>query len=375
MAAAFQRNLSNMAILLLLALAAVHCVQSTFYGNVSYISLEGYVAGTDHQPYQGRIGMIPVMSLASRSKAMERVAAFLNTRERGELGRVESVCAEPMTVRKLACLQVGCICTLAAVALASLYGWRRMPILWWLPPSLTIAILYASCAARYLQALWFPYDLPHMFLFGACCACILTRRCGALIPLFALDVFFRETSLYLIPLCLSLAPRMSRRRVTMLCATMFALWLVIHLPIAYHYRHNVSETGNRIRANLRSLEMPLYWPQIASMLGFLLLPVWMGRRHLSQHSRTFLLWSLPCFAVTAFYGLWIESRVAIEWTIPFALLAAEELNSRFQRQVGMAPAGGSAVMRMPGHPRDPVMPYLPGREKISAGAAIGTTAH
>ena len=327
------RRISNLVITLLLLLASGHCVQSIFYDNVSYISLEGYAAGTDHQPYQGRVGMIPVVRLAGRSTTLARIAAYINARERIEMGRAHEVCAEPMTAQKLACALVGFLCIIAAVAALSLYGWRRMRAMWWLSPSLVLAILYASLAARYLQALWFPYDLPHMFLFGAASICILTRRYWWLLLLFTLDVPFRETSIYLIPLCLSsffpLDPRhRSWRRAFALAGAMLVIWLAIRVPIAHHYSHNVTEMGNRVRANLRNLATPLHWPQIASIIGFLLVPVWMGRRYLSPASRAFLWWSLPCFAVTAYYGLWIESRVAIEWTIPFAALAAEELIAR-----------------------------------------------
>ena len=55
--------------ILLLALAAVHCTLSIFFVNHSYLNLKAYAAGTEKMPYQGRIGMMPVLWLAEKSPA------------------------------------------------------------------------------------------------------------------------------------------------------------------------------------------------------------------------------------------------------------------------------------------------------------------
>ena len=63
---------------------------------------------------------------------------------------------------------------------------------------------------------------------------------------------------------------------------------------------------------------------MASVLGFTLLPIWLSRRRLPANYRIFLWSMLPCLAVTVAFGIWIESRIAIEWSVPCALFAATE---------------------------------------------------
>ena len=75
---------------------------------------------------------------------------------------------------------------------------RRFGALQWLPAVIFLAILYASYAARYEEAYWYPYDLPHMLIFGAACLCFLEGPLWMFFPLFVLDLPMRETSVFLI---------------------------------------------------------------------------------------------------------------------------------------------------------------------------------
>jgi len=146
--------------------------------------------------------------------------------------------------------------------------------------------------------------------------------------------------------------RLKPQRVAFLVIAMGVVWLAIHIPIAQHYAHRHSQAGGRMPRNLENIFSPLHVGQIASALGFLLLPVWLGRGLLRERVRMFLYLSVPCFLVTAYYGIWIETRITLEWTMPFAMLAATECVQAMKRlrlgeihpELAVAPA---LVQRVP----------------------------
>lgn len=316
---------TNLFIWLLLVLASLHCTRCIFYDNVSYVHLDRYAAGTEDNPFQSRVAMVPVLRAANHSRVLTRIANYLEPREREQLGRKVPGSAENESAMKVACIFIGLACILGMVFVLGEYGIRYYGYLWWLAPAIALVMLFTSFAARSEQAYWYPYDLPHMLIFGAACLCILTGRIWWLLAFFVIDIPVRETSIYLIPLSLSMVPwRLKPRQAAYLILAMSVLWLGIHLPIAHHFAHNRSEVGSRLPRNLENIFSPLHIGQIGSALGFLLLPIFLGRRHLAQRARNFLYLSIPCLLVTAYFGIWIETRITIEWTLPFALIAATE---------------------------------------------------
>jgi hypothetical protein len=52
----------------------------------------------------------------------------------------------------------------------------------------------------------------------------------------------------------------------------------------------------------------------------------------------FLWATLPGLAAMVWFGIWSESRVALEWTMPYALLAATECHAAFLRHTPAAAA-------------------------------------
>lgn len=72
-----------------------------------------------------------------------------------------------------------------------------------------LAILYVMYAAYYEKAYWYPWDIPHMLLFGTACLALLEEiHIWLYFPLFLLDVPTRETSVHLLLLA---APVFLRR--------------------------------------------------------------------------------------------------------------------------------------------------------------------
>ena len=307
-------------IVVLLLLAGAHCTLSIFYDNEGWLNLQQYASGSERNPYQERAAMVPLLHWAAKLPPTVRWAHWLEARDR----RIYSDVHVPP--EELVSLIAALASVWLAIGACCLYGRAHMPEFWWLPATIMIAILYASYAARYEHALWFPYDLPHMFLFGAACACLLRGKLWLYLLCFTVDVPMRETSLFLVPLlfCL-LGSRLSFRKLSPWLAASLFLWAAIRLPIMYLYRQNPSEVGNRLVRNLHALTYPADWPTIASSIGFLLIPIWLGRRHLDRSAQAFLWLTLPCLAVSAYFGILIETRIFVEWTIPFALIAATEV--------------------------------------------------
>ena len=165
-------------------------------------------------------------------------------------------------------------------------------------------------------------------------ACVyLKARYGLCFPLFAVDVPMRETSIYLV---LIAAPffveRWNWKRAAAAFVGMSAFWLAVRLIIGRAFALNDSETGSRLLLNLKNLALPLHWPQMASALGFLLLPVFMGRAHVPLRLRRFLYTMVPCLLVTAWFGMWIESRITLEWSMPLAYIATLEFVAMVREQ-------------------------------------------
>jgi hypothetical protein len=322
--------MKNAVAVVLLALAGAHCTLAIFYDNESWLDLQRYAAGTERNPFQERVAMAPVLRLAAESPRMARWGRWLEQRDR------HLHYSTPVGPEEMASLMVAVGCMWGALVLCGLYGRERMPEVWWLPGATMLAMLYASYAARYEHALWYPYDMPHMLLFGAACACLLTGRPWWALLFFALDVPVRETSIYLVPLSACLGwGRLRWKSVAGYMALGVTIWAAIRVPIMYVYRHNPTEVGSRLARNLHALASPADWPTLASTAGFLLAPVWLGRRRLDGTARAFLWLSLPCLAVSAYFGILIETRVFVEWTIPFALLAATEGASLFASAAGV----------------------------------------
>jgi hypothetical protein len=320
----------DLLILILLLLAGAHCTLAIFYNNVSYIHLKMYAVGTERNPFQERVAMIPLLRLAEHSPQLQRVAAYLDAHDRRYPGRNGPECAEPYTAEKLVCVVVGLLSTMGALAVLAALGLRRMRRVWWMPAAIALAILYASFAARYEQNFWYPYDLPHMLLFGTASLAILTGRPRLLLLCFALDLPFRETSIFLIPLTISfLQQGWKRRQVVTLASAMLLVWAIVRVLVVRPFAHNRSEAGVHVLVNLHSTLFPLNWPAFASVLGFLLLPIWSARRYLPASMQWFLWATLPGLGAMVWFGIWSESRVALEWTMPFAFLAATECYAAF----------------------------------------------
>jgi hypothetical protein len=303
--------------LFLLLLATTHCVLSVFFVNASYLNLHDYGAGLASLPFQRRLLFIPFVRWAESSHLLASLAARY-TRVLNQY--------EPLTAAKMGCMLLG-ILAVNALGLFSLRYARKLRLRYdWMPWAFLLVILYASYAARFEQALWYPYDLPHLALFGAATLCLLADELWLFFSFIAVDVFMRETSLYL--LAIAFAVRFSSSRWRLISLAGFVLWIGDRL-LAFHLYPR-----NALRLNAvpwYRMAAPWHWPQLFSIAGFLWIPVLLASRSLSPLQRRVLWSATACMTVTFFFATWNETRVWLEWSMLFALLATVEMQAAFTK--------------------------------------------
>jgi hypothetical protein len=301
--------------LFLLLCATTHCVLSIFFVNLSYLDLHQYAAGLSPLPFQRRILMVPFVRWAQSSHLLQlgasRYTKYLNQ-------------YEPLTAAKFGCLLLG-IVIVNALGLLTIHYARKLKLKHdWLIWALLLVVLYASYAARFEQALWYPYDLPHLAFFGAATLCLLADEPWLFLLFLSVDVFTRETAVYLLFVALLVYHRQKTWRIS--CAIGLALWIASRF-LAQHLYPSNPYALNAVR--WYHMAAPWHWPQIFSIVGFLWMPVWLGRRYLLQTQQTVLYGATICMAATFFFATWNETRVWLEWSTLFAALAAIELEAAF----------------------------------------------
>jgi hypothetical protein len=319
-------------ILVFLMLAAIHCVRSDFFVNESAgVDWRGYASGEIQMPYQGRVGMMPVLRWAEQNSVMVRGAAKYQS-----MMIVASKYSEPVSVEKFTSMVAGLISLLILLGYCVWYSRRRGFAPWWLPSVLMLAILTVTLTMRSEHDVWTPYDLPHTALFGIAVMCVFESEWVPMLALFALDVPLRETSIYLLAVSVPMSwmawqsARSRRLGVGLMAAGMGAYWLAWRIVIQRWFANNINDTGLHWGANFHELMFPHHWPQMFSAGGYLILFVFLERGRLGTKERLLLWCTLLCAPVTLFFGRWGETRIWLEWTLPWALLAAREVEQYFR---------------------------------------------
>ncbi len=301
-------------IAIILVLATAHCVLSIFYTNYSFIDLAAYANGQERMPFQGRFLMALVLRATQHSHALLKLAPRFTH-------HVPAL--ETFTVYKLTSLLVALVsANILGIALA--FASRRLGLRrWWLPWSLVLVILYASYAARYEQPLWYPYDIPHMAIFGLATIFLFVDAPVAFVGAVMLDSLVRETALFAI--VLAVAMRWSQAAWKRAIVIAAVGWAVAIAATRYIYRAN-GDVGMPRLEQFRYL-LPWHWPQLFSVVAFLPIPVLLARRYLPALHRRGLYAACLMILGTYYFANWVESRVWIEWSTAFAVWAALELSA------------------------------------------------
>ncbi|MEG9435726.1 hypothetical protein JAO29_06070 [Edaphobacter sp. HDX4] len=333
-----QRSWKRRDILLLafLSLFAVQCVRSHFFNNESNgMDWSTYAAGTAKMPYQGRIGMVPVLRWAEENSFMVQTAHRYNA-----MMVAGARYKEPVTVEKFASLLSSLLAMFGLLGFTVWYGRRKMQGPWWLSAVILLEILTVTLAVHSEHTAWTPYDIPHTALFGLAVLCAYEGWWAAMLLLFAIDVPVRETSIFLLAVTVPMAYLRWKQplwRTVALALGMGVYWEGWHLWIQHRFAHNGNDIGNRLRMNLHEIAVPTHWPQMLCAGGYLIVFIWLERRRLSPNERLLLYCTLLSTPVTLWFGVWGESRIWLEWSLPWAVLAAAELNQYWSHRSDEAP--------------------------------------
>ena len=309
-----------------LLLATIQCVRADFFVNNTFLDWHEYALGNAPLPYQGRAALMPILRWAAGSPALQHIAERY-----AATVRVGTILYEPVTVEKFVSLLLGLVSLFAIMLVAFWWSRRRQIRPWWLANILVLLIMSVTVALRATTNYWYAYDLPHAALFGIGIVFALEGLWPAMLLCFLPDVPLRETSLYLIVLVtplLWLERRASSSRwlaPALLALGMGVYWAVVRLLIARRFAHNLNLTYPRMTQNLHEILFPHHWPQLFSAGGYLVLFVWLERRRLPLRERVLLYACAACVPITLWFGVWTETRVWMEWTLPLAALAATEV--------------------------------------------------
>jgi hypothetical protein len=134
--------------------------------------------------------------------------------------------------------------------------------------------------------------------------------------------------------------RKKARKGLMVCAAALSVWIPFRIQIMHRFAHNPTELGVHGAHGIHAIVNPMHWPQVASALGFLILPVVLWWHHLSRREQLFIWAPIPGFLMTLTYGVWFESRIFDEWAVAVSVLLTTQLavllkqNKENQLEVG-----------------------------------------
>lgn len=318
-----------------LLLATIQCVRADFFVNNTFLDWHAYALGQAPLPYQGRAALMPIFRWAESTAWVQHVAERY-----AATVRIGTLYYEPVTVEKFVSLVLGLI-SLAAMMLVAFWWSRRRGLRpWWIANVLLLAVVTVTATMRATQNYWYAYDLPHAALFGVGAMLALEGYWAAMLVCFLVDVPLRETALFSI---LMLAPvyfvqqKQARSRwgkTAVLAGGMGIYWAVVRLAIARRFAGNLNLTYPRMEQNLHELLFPHHWPQLFSAGGYLVIFVWLERQRLSREQRVLLYGCAACVPLTLWFGVWTETRVWMEWSLPIACLAAAEVADWLRGRAG-----------------------------------------
>jgi hypothetical protein len=150
------------------------------------------------------------------------------------------------------------------------------------------------------------------------------------VVVFVIDTPMRETSIFLLPVAFAIfAYSASVRKKFGLGAVGLGLLLyagIVRVLIQHRFQANPNVAGSYLNKNLDMLSV-FHWPQLFSAGGYFALFVFLQRWRLSPKERVFLWACLACVPITLYFGVWVETRIWLEWTLPLALLGSAEWSS------------------------------------------------
>ena len=220
---------------------------------------------------------------------------------------------------------------------------------------LTLVIITGMYTFATVHAYRFVYDLPSLAFFSAGLYLIYVRdSIASFVLLFCVATLNRETTLLLLLFFIvaecsranECAARAAHRlRIMLVVVPLAAAWLAWHVWVVHRYAANPSAAGPRIGLNLAVLVIPLAWPQLFGVYGYLLPMILAGWRTIPDPILRNWLLLLPVWAgVMLWYGLLLEVRVFGELISYIACVAALIFEAQLTSSPEIGRAGRAAEL-------------------------------
>ncbi len=293
----------------------------------SAMHLLPYEQGSERTPFQYRLLLAGPLAWAHSSALLGRVSMTL-TGWHAWFGH--SVYPEDLVEAAIDVIAVG-ITGLAGRSMYRLASPTGILLAAIYP--LTLIMVTGMYVLLNVHAYRFVYDLPGTAFFSMGLYLIYARRSTAyFVLLFCVATLNRETTLLLL-LFFIVAEcsrgdvfdfrRVAHWRTLAVVAPLSMAWLGWHLWVIHHYVKNPSAVGPRVELNLALLAIPLAWPQLFGVYGYLLPAVLAGWRTIPNPIlRNWLLLFPIWVGIMLWYGLFIEIRIFGELVAYFSCVAA-----------------------------------------------------
>jgi hypothetical protein len=276
-----------------------------------YINLYKYAAGTERSPFQQRILMLPL----ERGAIHSTLIAKLSVNRRGAF---KDPANWPVVV--IAILSLGASGIIATLLYRRVSPDRHLAFLVF--PLLLIGELVTNPKGIYL------YDPPSIALFSLGILLAYSRKWLWMLPLMVIATLNRETALLLasFPIFTFFSDgQMSIRRAIKpgaYCVSLIGIWLIVRWWVAVHYPGVGSELASNLLSNFKLLMYPENWPDLCSILGFLVPVLIFGWKRIDDHRFRWFLLIYPTWLVPMMIrGVVTEQRIYNE-LLPLTAVAS-----------------------------------------------------
>ena len=323
------RSLERWVWVLLVALAV--CVgRAATSQNENLLDLKRYAQLGEKSPFQERVLMAYPLRAAERSRGFLRVyaAGFQKT--------VRS--PEDLAVSLVNCV---CLLLLLPVVMAFRRGVGPAPETTWLAPLITMLVVAMTYVVHYEQRYTMPYDQVSLLLYSVGLLAVVRREGGLLLLVMAVATPNRETAVFLLPAWFLLRWRGGRRAAAIGYSVMgLAIWGAWRVGIGRLLHEGRQQWDLPWRNNLMSLAVPLHWPQLLEVFGFLAIPMWLLRGTVTDRRlRGLWLGTIPFLLAALVVGVWRETRIFGELSALAGVTFAVQLEAVLR---GRGPAANGA---------------------------------
>jgi hypothetical protein len=315
----------------LFLLAAILIGRAAILQNDTPSRMNEYIQGHVRMPFQGRYLMVPVLRWAESGTALQRGSELLKQSSRGPVDLMMQL------------VDVLCLIAMGFVAVRLRNDLSPAMIFPWLAPGLLLWVVLCGYVARYESRFYQPYDFVAALIFAIGILACVESRPLLLIGMVLIGSYNRETAICLLPIWLACNFDKSRWRVWSCAAIALAAWIAVRLQMRRWFPGPLLGFELPWMLNIRML-LPHHLPQVLSVGGFLVIPMWLGRRMI--HDKLLVrVWvgSLPFVIATLVFGWWNETRIFGELNVLFAVTAAVQFEQYLRENVDRARLPGSGA--------------------------------